>query len=1122
MKCPECQSDNREGVKFCEECGAKMEVTCPSCGDKIPLGKKFCGECGHKFDLSSKETPKDLSLNEKLEKIQKYLPKGMAERILSQRDRIEGERKQVTVMFCDMEGFTGLSEKIDPEEVYSIMDQVYEILIHKVHDYEGTVNEMTGDGIMALFGAPIALEDAPQRAIRSAYSIHREMARFNDRIKQEKPEIPALKMRVGIHTGSVVVGTLGNDLRVEFKAVGDTVNLASRMESMAEPGTTFITEDTFNLTEGFFRFEGLGERHIKGKEKPVKIYRVIAPSTRRTRFDVSTERGLTQFVGRERELEIMLDCLERAKMGRGQVISIVAEAGIGKSRLLYEFRKAIANEDVTFFEGRCLSYSRNVPFHPIIDLLKSTFNIQEEDNDLEIIEKVKKGLAIVGADEPSTLPYLLEVLSVKDSGIDQIMMSPEARKDRISGALKQIVLKGASLRPLVLAIEDLYWVDNSSVDVFKDLLEDIGGAKVFLIFTYRPTSILTWGAKSYHNQITLNRLSNRESLTMATNILETDNIHTDLEELILEKTEGVPFYIEEFIRTLKDLKAIEKRNGQSTIVKDVKEITIPSTIHDVIMARVDVLPQEAKEVLQAGSAIEREFSYEILQTITGLLEKELLSSISVLKDAELLYERGIYPDTSFIFKHALTRDVVYSSLLTKRKERLHEEIGNTIEELYKENIDEHWGVLAEHFIISRNYEKGAKYFRLAGRKAEKTASLNDAIAYTGKAIGAFEKLPKTDNICKQIIDARTVLGLYMFQLFYFVAAKEAIDPIFEIAINSGYKKKVSQIYTILGAYSQWIEEDFLKAFKYLEEALETSIEINDIVAQFFANQWLGFAWFHYCDFKKATSHFQKALDINVETKTVWGISVVKSCLSQVYNHQGMIREGYEASESALSIAEKSGDIYSKAIAYTYHGLSNYSKGNWEEAEKYLLKGISLNEKIDFFVCNSHAHFFLGTNYFRIGAYEKAEAHYGEAIRLLENVQCLPSRANILKVCLALSKVMKDGGDVDLEVLYAYADANKLKLYDGCIRRYIGEILLNIDDQHMSEAEIWIKRAIDVNSRNSMKWHLAEDYTIYADLLKRQGYRPKAKENLIQAIKIYQECDAYGWVDKTKKELEALS
>jgi len=433
-------------------------------------------------------------------------------------------------MFCDMKGFTPLSEKLGPEGMYAMMDEVYEILIHRVHAYEGTVNEMTGDGIMALFGAPIALEDAPQRALRSAMSIHREMARFNEKLRSEHQsslvppsakggfqipvlpsikggyqtpvpplvkggwgDFPALKMRIGIHTGPVVVGTLGNDLRVEFKAVGDTVNLAARMEQLAEPGTTYVTEDTFILTEGYFRFEALGEKEIKGKEKSLKVYQVIAPSTRRTRFDVSAERGLTPFVGRQRELELLLDGYERSKEGRGQAISIISEAGIGKSRLLYEFRKAVTNEDVTFLEGRCLSYSRNIAYHPIVDVLRANFDIQDTDTDQETREKVTRFLKALNIDEASTLPYLLELLSVKDSGIEKIQMSPEARKDRTLESLKRITLKGAELRHVIMAIEDLHWMDRSSEDALKELLESIPGAKVFLIFTYRPEFIHTWG-----------------------------------------------------------------------------------------------------------------------------------------------------------------------------------------------------------------------------------------------------------------------------------------------------------------------------------------------------------------------------------------------------------------------------------------------------------------------------------------------------------------------------------------------------------------------------------------------------------------------------------------------------
>ena len=1121
MQCPKCQFENREGIKFCEECGAKFELECPACKANIPFGRKFCGECGHNFAIPSKPFPKALSFDEKLDKIQRYLPKGLTKKILAQRDRIEGERKQVTVMFCDMEGFTPLSESLGPEEAYTVMDKVYEILIHKVHDFDGTVNEMTGDGIMALFGAPIALEDAPQRAIRSALSIHREMAKFNDMMKQEKKNLPALKMRVGIHTGPVVVGTMGNNLRVEFKAVGDTVNLASRIEGLAEPGTTYSSEDVFKITEGFFRFEALGEKRVKGKEKPIRVYRVIAPSTRRTRFDVSAERGLTPLVGRTRELELLVDGYMRSKAGRGQALSIISEAGVGKSRLLYEFRKAVANEDATFFEGKCLSYSRGVAYHPIIDILKSNFDIQDTDGDLEIGNKVSKGLKALGVDEFSTSPYLLELLSVKDSGIDEIAMSPEARKARTHEALKRIVLKGSEIRPLILAIEDLHWIDKCSEELQEDLLGSIAGERVFMIYTYRPEYLHSWGARSYHSQVNLNRLSNRESLAMITHILGTEAFAPDLGELVLEKTEGIPFFIEEFMRSIRDLGVVERKDNTYYLSKKVQDVTIPSTIQDVIMARVDSLTEGTKEVLQTGSAIEREFSYQLLKGVVRMAENELIHHLSSLKDSELLYERGIYPQSTYIIKHALVREVVYDSILSKRKKQLHERIGHAIEALYQDYIIEHYGVLAEHFFESENNEKGAEYSKLAAKRAQKAASYNDAIHYGNKRVACLERIPQSEAVEKELIDARVTLGLYYNQMSYLVKANEVVAPIVELALKKKYKRRISQINTIIGTYTFGVEGNYPKGIQYLEDALKIAKESNDWASLWASNHWLGHAYAENCEFEKALYHLNQALKISEAANIIWSVSIMKSCIAQtVFNTQGNAELGYQTSLEGLNLAKESGDALSKAEAYVHHGVSCFLKGFIDEAESHLINGANYCLKIDYTV-GFLANQYLGMIYLEMKQYRKSQACFAESISILENRGGWRSVVHFNKIALTLIKTKQHDKDINIELLYKYMDENKIKALEGPMALWISQIFLNVDEPDIQISENWLQKAISADQKNGQRWNLSMDYVVYAELFKLKKENVEAKKRLSQAIELYQECGADGWVKKYKKVLAEL-
>jgi class 3 adenylate cyclase/tetratricopeptide (TPR) repeat protein len=1122
MNCPECKIELPDDALFCNKCGNKLELHCQACGRANPSGSNFCLKCGHSLtSLTETALPKDLSFDEKLRKIQKYLPGGLTEKILSQRDRIEGERRHVTIMFVDMKGFTPLTEKLGPEVTFSLMDKVFELLIHKVHDYEGTVNEMRGDGVLAFFGAPIALEDAPQRAIRSSLAIHRELTRFNDKIKSEK-NIPPILVRIGINSGPVVVGTVGNDLRVQFTAVGDTINMAARMEQLAEPGTTYVTEDTFKLTEGFFRFECLGEKEIKGKEKPLSVYRVIAPSTRTTRFDVSAERGLSKFIGRERELELLLDSFDRAKAGRGQAVSIMGEAGVGKSRLLYEFRKAVANEEVTFFEGKCLSYSRGVAYHPIIDILKSSFLIEDGEADSDITEKVKRGLSLLGTDEASTLPYLLELLSVQESGIDKIFMSPDAKKERIVGALQRIILKAAERRPVVYAFEDLHWMDKSSEDAAKYLLESIPGARVLLIFTYRPEFVHTWGGKSFHSQVNLNRLSNRESLTMVANILGSDNIASDLQDLILEKTEGVPFFIEEFVRSLRDMGIIERTNYTYHLPKDLDRVAIPSTIQDVIMARVDSLPVPAKDVLQAGSVIEREFTYELIKAVTELPEQELLSHLSVLKDGELLYERGIFPQSTFVFKHALTREVVYDSILEKRRKLLHDRIGYTIEAINADTVGDYYGALVEHFVAGDSHEKAATYARLAGKKAEKTASLNDAILYSEKGIASLERLPASNGVEKKIVDARTVLGVYLLQMADLYKAKEAVDPIVEKAAYSGYKRRLSQIYTVIGTFNLTVEEDLPAALEHLNRAVDLADLVGDVVSVVLANYWLGFALATDCQFSEAFSHIEKSLRINIAANNLWGESVMKSNWSLFQFWLGQIELSYRTSNEAVRVAEQSGDTFSRTLANTCQGIACYGRGALDEAIGNLSEGVNLGERIKHAAFMYIACLTLAETYLEVGQYEVATGHFRKSFEVLVSSKLSPSWSNMGKMALKKAQALSGEKGIDLVQLRHYVRDNRLKLCEGWTRRYLAEILLILDDQHIEEAQHWIEEAIEADRRNQMMFHLGRDIAVYAELFKRKGDREKAKEQLGRAIDIYKECGADGWVTGAEEELARLS
>jgi len=1128
MKCPHCKFETPAGAKFCNECGHKLEITCSECSRINPPGSKFCIECGDQLTHPPSPQLKELSIEEKIEKIQRYLPEGITEKILAQRDRIEGEHKQVTVMFCDMEGFTSLSERLGPEEVYSIMDEIYEILIHKVHDYEGTVNEMTGDGIMALFGAPIALEDAPQRALRSSLSIHREMAKFNDKMKQEKDTIPSLKMRIGIHTGPVVVGTLGNDLRVEFKAVGDTVNLSSRTEGLAEPGTTYITEDTFKLTEGFFRFEAVGERKIKGKEEPVQIFRVIAPSTRRTRFDVSAERGLAPFIGRERELELLLDGFERAKEGRGQVFSIVAEAGIGKSRLLYEFRKAVINENATFLEGKCLSYSQNVAYYPVIDTLKSNFDIKEGDNDFKIKEKVSNGLKILGVDEASTLPYILELLPVNDSGIDKILMSPQAKKNRIIDAVKRITLKSSEIKPLIVAAEDLHWIDKSSEEYLKHLLDSISGARIFLIFTYRPEFVHAWGGRSYHNQVNLNRLSNRESLMMVTHLLGTEIIDNSLEELILEKTEGVPFFIEEFIKSLTDLNIIEKKDSKYRLSKDIKEVAIPSTIQDVTMARVDLLPDAAKEVLQTGSVIGREFSYELIKMVSDLAQEELLSYLSVLKDSELLYERGIFPQSVYIFKHALTQEVVYSSLLLKRRKQIHEKIGRAIESLYPERLEEFYEMLADHYTAAGCHEQAIPYWQRAGQRALQRSANVEAIDHLTRGLESLENLPDTPVRTQLELDFLIVLGL-AYRLTRGYTAPEAARTYArarKVCQQVGDTPKLAQV--LFGLYIYHLgRAEYPTALKYGEQLLAEAQRQNDAGLMLEAHRMLGSTLYYTGEFSAARAHLEQGIALydpqqHRSHAELFGFDpgvVCHSIAALALSILGYPDQAQQRIQTALTLAQATSHPHSIGAAL------NWATELHQHCEKAQVVQEHAERSLAFSSDQGFPHWVAWATQTRGWALAIQGRNKEGIAQLHQGRDVLQDLGLEIAMSGILGNLAEAYGHAKQPEAGLQAVAEALKLmdqkgerkYEASLYRIKGQLLLGLSADHRTEAEACFHQSLAVARRQQAKLLELHAATSLGRLWQQQGKREQACELLAEIHGWFTE----GFDTRCLKEAKAL-
>ncbi|PYM87046.1 MAG: guanylate cyclase [Candidatus Rokuibacteriota bacterium] len=819
MTCPECRGDNRPGAKFCDSCGARLPRVCPACGAAVRPTANFCDECGRALGShgpTAAGAPATITVAEVADRLARkaptYTPRHLAEKILTSRGALEGERKQVTVLFVDCVGFTSLSSRLDPEDLHSVMDGCFVHLMEAVHRYEGTVNQFTGDGIMALFGAPIAHEDHAVRAVAAAITIQRTQREYAESLSRERGIDFAV--RIGLNTGPVVVGKIGDDLRMDYTAQGETVNLASRLQADAPPGGILLSEATHRLVSGYFLTEDCGMRCVKGIDHPVRAWTVTGQRRRRARFEVAIERGLMPLIGRARELAFLRECGERAGSGRGQVVSVVGEAGVGKSRLLHELKREWLEAPLTYVEGHCLPHGPSLPFHVVIQLLQATFRLEEGEPEGEQVEKFEAGVRRLDPALEWTLPYLKHLLALPAAELESEGLDQAQRKRRTIEAVKTFVLRGAQDRPLVVLVEDLQWIDRNSEELCRTLIDGLASHRVLLLGTYRPGYTPPWQDRSSHQRLVLDRLSDEETIEIVTALLDAAELAPALRALVLERTEGNPFFVEELTRYLREQDLLEPRGGTLTLRRAPAPGEVPDTVHDLLTARIDRLSDPLKRTLQVASVLGREFSLSLLQALTPQ-DPTLTDHLGELVRLELLREKGLFPEPTYSFGHLLIQQVAYQALLLKVRAELHARAGDALERLYAGRLDEALSALADHYAGSGERDKAYHYLMRAGERAASLFAYEEARAYFRRALERTDPAGDAEGrraaVLEKLADAARAHG-------DLAAARQEWGDALALVLGRGDRRRVADLHRKIGD-ACWAAGERDAALAHLEQGL---------------------------------------------------------------------------------------------------------------------------------------------------------------------------------------------------------------------------------------------------------------------------------------------------------------
>jgi class 3 adenylate cyclase/tetratricopeptide (TPR) repeat protein len=1117
MKCSRCQHENRLGAKFCEECAAPLARVCANCGAQLSPTGKFCSECAHP---AGQVAP---SPSPRFRAPEAYTPKHLAEKILTSKGALEGERKQVTILFADLRGSMELLADRDPEDARRLLDPVLEHMMEAVHRYEGTVNQVMGDGIMALFGAPLAHEDHAVRACYAALRMQESVKRYADGIRRTDG-IP-IQIRVGLNSGEVVVRAIGSDLHMDYTAVGQTTHLAARMEQMATPGSILIPAETLTLAEGYVVVKPLGAMPVKGLEAPIEVYEVTGAATARSRLQANAARGLTRFVGRDSEVEQLRQALDRARTGHGQIAAVMGEPGVGKSRLFWEFTQSHRTDGWLVVESSSVSYGKATAFLPVIDLLRTYFQIEPRDEARKIREKVTgKLLSLDRALEPS-LSAFLWLLDVPVEDREWEKLEPPQRRQRTLDGVKRLLLRESQVQPVLVLFEDLHWIDAETQALLDSLVDSLPAARLLLLVNYRPEYQHGWSGKTYYRQLRIDALPHESADELLEGLVGNDPGLQPLKRLLIERTGGNPFFLEESVRTLVETKVLAGERGAYRLAKASQTFQIPATAQAILASRIDRLSPEDKRLLQAAAVIGKDVPFTLLQAIAEGSEEALRTGLSHLLTGEFLYEARLFPDLEYTFKHALINDVAYGSLLLDRRRALHAKIVDAIETLYPDRLMEHLEQLAHHAFRSEVWEKAVSYLRQAGAKAFARSANREAVGYFEQALVALQHLPETRERLEEAIDLRFDLRTSLFPLGELDRLVACLSEARAVAETLGDQRRLGWVSVYMSHYL-WMAGRSAEARKFAESAQAIAEPLSDFALRVGSNFYVGTICLTSGDYRQAEKVLRNVVQlVDGERQTdrcglaAFPAAMARGYLTWALTELGAFDAGLILGAEGLRIAEALDHPYSRIVASWGPAYLHRTRGQLDSAARLLETALALCRDWNLPVLSRITAGFLGSVYALSGRVAEGLVLLEEGQGALESFQ--PSIvAQMGEACL-LADRLGDAATCASRAL-SLARERGQRGYEAWALHLLGEIASHDGHPNVATAEARHGDALALASELGMRPLVAHCHLGLGKLYRRTGKDAQAREHLNIATTMYREMDMRLWLQQAEVELRELA